>query len=332
MDIRDTRSLKAFAAGRLENAREEKKIVMIYSGLVIGLAVLVTLISYALELRMEQAGGLSNLGTRSVLSALQTMAPLLQSLAVMCLELGYLAAMLRIARGQYASPRTLKLGFDRFWTLLRCSILQGLLYAAIALGSVYLASMIFVMSPWGRPFMELMMPMMADVSVLNPQLVLDEAMYFDVLSTMVPMLVIMAIVFCVFALPMIYQFRMASYIIIDKPAVGAFAALSLSRRMMRGNCLKLLKLDFSLWWYYLALVGIALIGDADQLLPLLGVELPIPGNVAFVLSYGIYLALTFGAYCFLRNRVEVSYALAYDAIKPEEKKDNGVVLGNIFQM
>ena len=32
------------------------------------------------------------------------------------------------------------------------------------------------------------------------------------------------------------------------------------------------------------------------------------------------------------DRVEVTYALAYDAVKPEEPKDNGVVLGNIFQM
>lgn len=332
MDIRDTRSLKAFAAGRLKNAREEKKIVLIYSGLVIGLAVLVTVIRLVLDLQMDQAGGLSKVGTRTILSALQTMAPLLQSLAVMCLELGYLAAMLRVARGQYVSPRTLKLGFDRFSLLLRCSILQGLIYAGLAIGSVYLSSMIFVISPWGQPFMELMTPMLADVSMLNPQLVLDDAVYFQVLATMIPMLLILLVVFCIFALPLIYQFRMASYIIIDKPAISAWGALRESRQMMRGNCLKLLKLDFSFWWYYLALFGISLLGDGDQWLPLIGVTLPISETAAFVLFYAAYLALTFAAYYFLRNRVEVGYALAYDAIKPEEPKDNSVVLGNIFQM
>lgn len=332
MDIHDTRSLKAFAGERLKNVRDEKRIVLIYSGLVIALAALVTAIGYVLDLRMEQSGGLGNVGTRAVLSALQTMAPLLQSLAVMCLELGYLAAMLRVARGQFVSPKTLKLGFDRFWTLLRCNILQGLIFSGIALGSVYLASMIFVMSPWAQPFMDLIGPMLADTSLLSPQLVLDDAVYFQLLSTMVPMLVIMGIVFCIFALPLIYQFRMVSYVIIDKPAIGAIAALSLSRRMMRGNCRKLLKLDLGFWWYYLALAGIAILSDGNLLLPLLGIELPLGATASSLLFYALYLALTFAAYYFLRNRVEVSYALAYDAIKPQEPRQEGVVLGNIFQM
>ena len=42
--------------------------------------------------------------------------------------------------------------------------------------------------------------------------------------------------------------------------------------------------------------------------------------------------IQFAAYYFLRNRMEVTYALFYDGVKPEEKQETGVVLGNIFQM
>ncbi len=332
MDIRDTRSLKAFAAQRTEHAPQEKQIVMIYSALTIGLAALATLVIFLLDLRIDQTGGLSQLGTRTILSALQATLSLLHPLAMLCLEVGYLAAMLRVARGQYASPRTLKLGFDRFWTLLRCLLIQMLLFGGIAIGSVYLASLIFVMSPWGQPFMELVTPLMAEVSVLNPQLVLDDALYFQMVKAMLPMFAITAIVFAIWGLPLMYQFRMANYIIIDKPGMGAWQALSMSRKMMRGNCRKLFRLDLSFWWYYLAIAGVALVSEGHRLLPLLGAALPLGETAAFFLFYALYLALTFAAYYFLRNKVEVTYALAYDAIKPEEPKTDGVVLGNIFQM
>ena len=332
MDIRNTRSLKTFAAERTQNAPQEKKIVLIYSGLTIGLAALATLIIFLLDLRIDQTGGLSQMGTRTILSALQSTLSLLHPLAMLCLEVGYLAAMLRIARGQYASPRTLKLGFDRFWILVRVLLIQILIFGGIAFGCVYMASMIFVMSPWGQPFMELVTPMMAEISVLNPQFVLEEAMYFQVVKTMLPMFAITAIVFAFFGLPLVYQFRMVTYVIIDKPGLSAWQVIGMSRRMMRGNCRKLLRLDLSYWWYYLILLVVALVSEAHSVLVLLGVTLPFADTTVFFLFYGAYLALTFAAYYFLRNKVEVTYALFYDAVKPEEPKTDGVVLGNIFRM
>ena len=70
----------------------------------------------------------------------------------------------------------------------------------------------------------------------------------------------------------------------------------------------------------------------DVLLPTLGLQLPVSETVAFFAFYALYIGASFCILFFLRNRVEVTYALAYDAVKPEEKQDSGVVLGNIFQM
>lgn len=332
MDIRNTRAMKTFAAERVSGAPMEKKIVLIYGALVMGLALLTTVVRYVLGLQIDQMGGLSNMGARTALSTLQSMLPLVESLVVMCLELGYTAAMLRIARGQYSSPNTLRLGFDRFWTLLRCSIIQGIVYAGALTASVYLAAMIFVSTPLGRPFLDAIAPMMAGTSLLTPQITLDDAAVMQLLPALVPMLLMVIAVALVLMLPVSLRFRMANYVIIDKPASGAIAALRESRRMMRGNYLKLLKLDLSYWWYFLVLVAVSCIGNLDQWLYLFGFELPMSAEVAYFLFYVVYLVLQLVVYYFLRNRIDVTYALVYDAVKPEEPKDTGVVLGNIFQM
>lgn len=331
MDIRDTRQLKSFAAQRLENAQAAGKIVLIFSGLVLGSSALVSLVNYLLSLQISKSGGLGNLGTRSILSTVQTMLPMVQSLLVKCLELGYLAAMLRVARGQYVSERTLKLGFDRFWPLLRLIIIEGLIYAAIGIGSVYLSVMIYLVTPLSRPVTELLMPLMQDSSILSSGLVLDEATYAQLTAAMAPIFAICALVFCAVAAPVMYQYRMAQYVLIDRPGLGAMAALRESRKMMRRNRLKLLRLDLSLWWFYAALLVTDLVCYGDRILPMLGLSLPMSEDAGYYLFYGLYLVLLFAVYYFLRNRAEVTYALAYDSLKPQEKQ-NGVVLGNIFNM
>ena len=54
MDIRNTRTMKTFAAERLETSPQEKKIVLIYSGLTLGLALLTTVVRYVLGIQIDQ--------------------------------------------------------------------------------------------------------------------------------------------------------------------------------------------------------------------------------------------------------------------------------------
>ena len=332
MDIRNRKELKSFAAQRLEQAQQEKQIVLIYAGSVLGLSLLVTLVNYLLGLQISQTGGLGNMGTRSFLSAIQTVLPILKFVAVICPELGLTAAMLRIARGQYASPRTLRLGFDRFWPLLRLSILKGLIYFGICIACVYAATILYLLTPLSDSVMEILMPLVSETSILNSGIVLDDATYYQLLSAMTPMLVIFCLIYCVVIAPISYQYRMADYVLIDRPAIGALGALRESRKMMRSNRMNLFRLDLSLWWYYAAVLGTAVVCYGDLILPELGVLFPWSATVSFFLFFALYLALQLAVYYFLYNRVSVTYALAYDAVKPEEKKDNGVVLGNIFNM
>ena len=332
MNLQNLRQIRRFASERLQQSPSQKQIVVIYAALALGLTALVTVLSHVLGLMMDNYGGLSNLGKRNMLSSVQSMLPMAQSLLTMCLEVGYLAAMLRIARGMYTSPQTLRLGFDRFWLLLRCSIFKGLIMSAVTFVSLYFGVMIYMMTPFSDAVVEILAPLMSQMSMLNAQLTIDDATYLLLMDAMTPAFVICGILLLVLGAPVLYNYRMTEYVIIDKPALGALAALRESKRMMRGNRLRLLKLDVSLWWYYLASLAAGVVCYGDVLLPRLGVELPVSDTVAFFGFYVLYLAASFAVHFFLRNRAEVCYALAYDAVKPAQKQDSGVVLGNIFQM
>ena len=332
MDLRNLREIKEVSRERLQESQSQKQIVMIYGALSLGLAALVTVVSFVLDLQMDNFGGLSNLGKRSMLSSVQSMLPFAQNILIMCLEVGYVAAMLRIARGMYTSPQTLRLGFDRFWLLMRCVIFKGLILFGVLFSCLYFGTMIYMLTPFSKAAMEIVTPLMSQVTLLDTGIVIDDAAYAALMKALIPAYVIWGVLVLALGGPMFYNYRMVNYVIIDKPGIGAMRALRESKRMMRGNRLALLKLDVSLWWYYLVAVAAVVLGYGDVLLPMIGVELPLSDNVAFFGFYGLYLAASFGVYFFLRNRAEVAYALAYDAVKPEEKQDNGVVLGNIFQM
>lgn len=327
MTIRDTREIKATAAQRVSDAPQARQIVMIYAGISVALSALVTVVNYCLELQISQSGGLSNIGLRSILSTIQTVLPIAQALVVMCLELGLCNASLRISRGHYASPNSLRMGFDRFWPLLRCTLQQGIIYLGIFIISAYVAVQIFLITPLSNDALEIVNSLMEST---DATLVLDDATYFAMYEAMIPIFPIFGIVFALIALPVFYRFRMAGYLLIDNPRYGAVLVLRESRRMMKGNCLPLLRLDLSFWWFYALNVLAGVIAYGDSLLPTLGITFPWSDTVGYFLFYGIYLVLQFGIMYLFLNRINASYALAYESLLPPKKVETGVVLGSIF--
>lgn len=330
MDICNTSEIKAAALRRLTDAGQAKRIAAIYAGVTLGLSALVTILGLVLEAMMSGTTGLGGMGRRTILSSVQSMLPWVVGLITMCVELGYQAAMLRVARGQYASPQTLRLGFDRFWVLLRCILLEGVILFAIAFGGIYIATMLFMLTPFSGRVMEVLSPVLEDVTLLSPEMVLDEALYDQLMQAMIPAFVMCAIVVAAAAIPVLYRLRMARFVIIDKPGIGALAALRESRKMMRGNCLRLAKLDISLWPYYIGCVFASLLCYGDVLLPMMGARFPWSDTVSYYLFFALYLAVQFAVYFFLRNQAEVAYSIAYDSIRPKEPKTEGVALGSIF--
>jgi len=211
-------------------------------------------------------------------------------------------------------------------------ILETLLYTAICFGCVYLALTLFLLTPWSRNLIELLMPLVQESSVLNPAATIPDAIYAQAVEAMTPALILCGILYCIFLLPLFYRLRMSRYVIIDKPALGAFAAMRESVKMTRRNCIRLFRLDLHFWWYYAAGILSSLLCYGDLLLPLTGIELPFSADVSYFLFYGLYWASEYLIIAFLLSRLEVTFALAYDSLRPKEAAPQGVVLGNIFQM
>ena len=329
MNIRNIRELKQTAAQRLQTARDANKIVMLYSGINLGISLVVTAVCYWLDLQISQQGGLSNMGTRTLLSTVNMVLPLVSNLALLCLELGFMAAMIRIGRGLYTSVQTLRAGMSRFWAMVRATLFILVNYSIACFGSFYLSAMVFSLTPLSRKTMEILEPLTP--SVLSGTLVLDNATALALTESMIPLFVLFAIVFAAVAIPMSYQYRLVNYILLDKPHLGAMAAIRESKMLMRRNRFALFKLDLSFWWYYLLCTLAAVLCYGDTILHLLGTPLPLSTGTGYFVFYGLYQVALLVIYYFFRNRVGVTYALAYEALKPKVENTGGVVLGSIFQ-
>ena len=330
MTIPSFKILKKNAAERLAGADRSRQIVLIYAGIVTVLAALTAIVNVTLDLQIAKTGGLSNMGLRSILSTIQSVLPMVQSLVVMCLEVGYLAAMLRIARQQFASEKTLKLGFDRFWVMLRYTLIESAIYMLAAIAAFWISIQIYLLTPLSDTLMTLVTPEMVDPNVIM-QALQDPVFSSQISVAMLPFLLMFGVLYAVLYIPISYSLRMSRYVIIDKPGMGASFAMKESRKMMRGSRMRLFKLDLSLWWWYAITFFSLVLANGDSLLAILGISLPFSPSVSYLVFYALFLALQFAACYFLRNHVEVVYAQVYNALKPREK-ETGVVLGNIFQM
>ena len=330
MVIPSVQAIKAETDRALRRANDPRKVILAYAGITVLLSALLTLANALLSDRIAGTGGLANFGIRSILSTAQSVLPMIQSVALLCLEFGYLHATLRISRGQYADHTDLKVGFHRFGAIIRLTMWQYFLIFSITMMLFYLSMQIFILTPWADPLLDLLTPLVTEAGA-NAAALMDEAMMDQALQLMVPMLVIYGIVCCVVLIPILYGFRMANYVLLDDPNGRAFAALRTSKQMMRRNKFRLFKLDLSFWWYY-GLVALATaISYGDAILPMLGIQLPFNETIGFYLFYFLYLAMLFAIYYFLRNPMAVAYAKAYDSLR-EKPADNGVVLGNIFDL
>ena len=330
MELQNISVLKADAARALRRGREPRDVVIWYGGGTVVIALVLTLLNYWLSYEISQTGGLGNMGVRTMLSTAQAIVPIAQSVLLSCLELGYLYAMLRIGRGQYADRTDLKEGFRRLFPLVRLSLLQSALYCLLAFLTYQLAAAIYMVTPWADSLGELVTPLVGSGS-LNVDALLSDAFLGQAMPLLVPMFVIWAIACCVVMIPVSFRLRMASFCLLDDARGGALRAMRTSIRIMKGKCLWLFKLDLNFWWYYLALVLAGVLAYLDVILSAAGVVLPLPADAVSLIVYGISLAALFACYYFLRNQVQSTYVMAYESIcdRPQE---SGVVLGNIFDM
>ncbi len=324
MKIPHYQELKQRTDSALKVGREPKKTILAYAGIITVMGLLVCILTVLLDGQIANTGGLANMGSRSILSTVQTLLPLAQSVLLMCLEMGYISAAMRLSRKQYADHMELRSGFRLFPPALRLSLLQMIIYFSILMLVTTLVVNLNITLPFLVPLLEALVPIKESFTFYENLTAVSIMMLLGWILTAL-------VLFALIAIPLSYRYRMANYCLVDQPRAGAIAALRSSWRMMRGNCFRLFKVDLHFWYYYLATFLASFICYGDQFLPLVGIQLPISETVAYILFYAIYLGIQFFLYYRFRNRVEMTYVAAYDALRPQEDT-GGVVLGNIFDM
>ena len=326
MNIRHPKTVKSVARELLSRAGQLRQILLVYCGILLASCLVTTGLGQGLGSLMSRSGGLGNPGTRSLLSTLPTLLPMAHTLVLLVLDLGLLAAMLRISRGQFTSPQTLRTGLARFFPLLRLLLLQIPIYLALGLAMVYASMMVFFMTPLSNGVIELLTPMVnsgADPQQLVTMLTTDDAALMAFLKAVAPMYGILLVLMAAVMIPVSYRLGVAQLVIVEDPRAGAFRALSESFRMTRRNCMAFFKLDLSFWWYYLASMLVNVLPFLDSVVPM--------SESAGWLLYGLSLVLQIGLYYFFRPRLEVGRCLIYNAIRPKPQS-TGQAIGNIFRM
>ena len=320
MDLRNHRALKTAARESLAQAPgNPKRIILIHTAVSLGIMLLVVVLDFVLSNQIENTGGLSGLGTRSVLTTIQSILQVVQMAVLPFWEIGFIFAAMKMAVKEPAGPDSLLEGFRQFGPFFRSMLLQTLIVAVLGFLCTYVGSQIFMFTPFAAPMLEALAPVMGDTALLESaagEEALMQAMEQAMSEAMLPLLIIIALLFCLVYIPISYRLRLVNYSLLEYPQEGVRVAFRRSFRLMRGNCLNMFRLDLSFWWYYLLQVLINVICYGDVILELAGITLPWSGDVSFFLFYILALAGQFVLYLLARNQVEVTYVHAYHSLSP----------------
>lgn len=304
-----------------ESSCNPKKLTAIHAGVAAAAGLIVALLSYLLGTGIGDTGGLSGIGPRAVLETAQSVLSLAVSVFSPFWGLGYVAVAMRLARRESAEPRTLLTGFQIWGPALRLIVLEGLLCGAVLFVTMQMGTYLFLLSPLSAPVTALLQQAMelniTDMTAIMELVAdLDPQTQHAIAWGGMPFLVIPPLLVLI---PLSYRLRLAQYLLLDQPRMGAMAAILLSFRLMKKNCLRLFIMDLRLWWFY-ALEGLVLLlSYGDMLLPLAGVAPESNGVLLTFLFYALALICQFGLYIWQKPQVMASYVLFYEGLLPKEE-------------
>ena len=307
MPTLDPGILKSQASTRLQDA-PASRLVLIHTGVLLSLSILASALNLFLNDQISTTGGLSGLGTRSILQSLQTFLQYGTTLFSPFWQAGFTLAVLHNARGVAPSEKDLLGGFRRWGAVLSLQLFTMVLLFGAAIACAYLAAIIFALTPFSEPLAQVLEPMLASGTLDMSALPSD-----TLLEAYIPMLLIYLAVLLPLVMYLTLSLRLSEYLILDQK-MGGFLAVHFSMAAMRGKRLKMLKLDLSFWWYYLVELLLTIVCYLDVILPLLGVTLPFNETIAFFAAQVLYAVLELAFHLWKKPYHDTTYALAYQEI------------------
>lgn len=314
MDIKNRKSLKAQAQKLLDSCgNAPKKLTLINSAVFLGLSLVISLITLALNHGIAGTGGLSGIQTRNILQTIQSMLNLVYTIAQPFWLVGLVYVYMQTVRKQTPQTQSLLRGFHRFGPVLRLNLLKWFLLFMVTFPCAFISSyagmMLYPkMYDLFEPIaLEMQTNPNADIYAMMAQIPVGE-----LLRTTWPMLILFAVMYLGVVIVFSYRFQFADYLILDDPKLGAIQALKNSFHMTRGIFGGLVMLDLSFLWYHGLQALATLFAFADLFLTYSGISLPISQDVASIISFCIYAAMVLAMDYTIRPRVATTYALVYD--------------------
>ncbi len=318
----DRKSLKNEARSRLEKLTcDPRMLVLLNTGVMVVLNLLISGLNILLDQQIGNTGGLSGLGTRSILETIQSILSYLSVFFTPFWSAGFLYCVIRLMRSQTAQPSSMLEGFRRFPSIIVFTLNKFFLTMLVATAAVYITTIVFMLSPFARDLTEITTTLMESGKLFLADGTIDmQAFPPDVLMhAAIPMFAIFFVVFLPAFAFVNYSLILGNYLIMEGNRIGGFAAMLLSFRMMKGHRLQMFKLDLSFWWYYLIESLLTVILYLDMLLPLLGVTLPFSPTVGFFVFLILYGILQTAFHLWAKLPVDSTYVLAFETIVDEHK-------------
>lgn len=296
-------------------AHKPGRVILIHTGVVMLAMLLSVLIDHLLDQQIATTGGISGMGTRSVLMTAQSVLRILQMILLPFWQVGYTYYTLRIARTQKAGPRDLLEGFRRFFPILRLKLLIGGMLFLLVFACSYGATFLFMVTPWAAPMLaETEAMLLEGISYIE----LSERLMAQMQDSIALLMTLFGILFAAGGIALFFLYRQAELWLLDHPDKGAFAALRGSRQCMRGNKKGMLRVDLSFWWFYVLELLVLILSFGDVILEAFGMVMTTDTFVSYLIFFCLYLWAQLMLYCWKRNEVAVTYAHAYLALCPEE--------------
>lgn len=305
-----------------------KRIVLLHTAVPTGIILLVTALNYFLQLQIANTGGISGLGPRAALSTIQSVLDLAVNTGLPFWEVGLLSAALLWARGEAPTAGTLLQGFRRFPSVLGLQLLLGMIALAVGMVVLNFSSAIFFLTPFSDALMEELSPIFQpDITPQELEAFLTPERIAQITQLSVPILILFGTVFLLLFIAVFYRLRFAKLSVMD--GNSTLSSIAHSAKLTHRNCLQLLKLDLSFWWYYLLEFLCVALCYGGILLPLLGISLPLSRNAAFLLFYAVGLIFQGLIQWAYRGKLMTVYALAYRQLEkkpspPAKEPENPV--------
>ena len=290
------------------------RLVLLHAAVSLGLSLLITGLDYVLERGIAQTGGLGSMDTRAVLETIQTLLTYVQTLALPFWAMGYVFAVLRMARREPVQNTDLLTGFRWFGAVLRASFLRAAVYFVLLMVGAQVARLIFMLTPAAQDMIRISQQFMVE-ETLDYAALLENDAY---MQAMIPAIPYMLAGMLLPVIPVYYRLRMMDYVLMDEPQRGALYALLQSIRLTRKKSWALFRLDLRFWWFYLLQLMTMVLGYGDMLLPMLGVKLSMGHDAAMYLFYALALVAEMALYIWRKNQVYVTYGLVYDQLRLQE--------------